>query len=316
LEIKQSVALGVRPDEDNSSFINILIIEDEHASSAVVKLGLHNYYCHTILTHSIRKGFDCLAAMPEIQIVISENKMPSSGGLELIVKIKAHPQWKRIPVILILEKPYPEIAQRAIELGCRHVIVKPFKAKLLLDKIDLALLENYFRMHHKRRVAKLAARAHKHVSRRLENKNMIANANEKSQPIKGFLHRKSKRSYATVSEWLSNELRIIRRVKPHLKARHKIITLADWLSDEIRIMHKGPPYQKSAKKEDTKTIRTPQLAPPRDSVRTADTPQSFDRPPVRSDVPINVQYLILFRKAPYLFSKGMLKLIINTISKD
>jgi len=316
LEKKQSVALGVRPGEDNSSFINILIIADECGRSTVVKLGLHHHHCHTILAHSIRKGFECLAVMPEIQIVISENKISSSGGFELIVKIKAHPQWKRIPVILVMEKPYPEIAQRAIELGCRHVIVKPFKAKLLLDKIDLALLENFFRMQYKRRVAKLAVRAHKHVNRRLENENMIANANEKSQPMKGFFHRKSKRSYVTVAEWLSKELRIIRRVKPHLKARHKIITLADWLSDEIRIMHRGTPYQKSSKKEDAKTIRTPQLEPPRNSVGTADTPQSHGTPPDRSDIPINVQYLILFRKAPYLFSKGMRKLIINTISKD
>ena len=330
MEKKQSTTLGVRTDEDNSSFINILIIADECARSTVVKLGLHHHYCHTILAHSIRKGFECLAAMSEIQVVISENTMPSSGGFELIVKIKAHPQWKRIPVNLVLEKPYPEIAQRAIELGCRHIIVKPFKAKLLLDKIDLALLENIFNMHYKRRVAvrgaisqqlhhrvaKLAVRAYKHVNRRLENENMIASTNERSQPIKGFLHRKSKRSYATVAEWLSKELRIIRRVKPHLKARHKIITLADWLSDEIRIMRRGTPYQKSSKKEDVKTKRTPQLEPPRDSVGTADTLQSHDTPPDRSDIPINVQYLILFRKAPYLFSKGMRKQIINTIHKD
>ncbi len=330
MEKKQRTTLGVRTDEDNSSFINILIIADECARSTVVKLGLHHHYCHTILAHSIRKGFECLATMPEIQVVITENTMLSSGGLELIVKIKAHPQWKRIPVILILAKPDSEIAQLAIELGCQHVLVKPFKAKQLLDKIDLTLLEKSFRMrynqpvavrgatfqrlHH--RVSKLAVRAYKHISKQLEKNNMIASVNKRNKLIKGFLHHKSTQGYATVAEWLSKELRIIRRVKPHLKARHKIVTLADWLFDEIRMMHRGVPYQKSAKKEDAKTKRPPQVAPLPKSVKTADTQQSHDRPPVRPDIPINVQYLILFRKAPYLFSKGMRKQIRNTIPKD
>ncbi len=330
MEKNQSAALGVRTAEDNSSFINILIIEDERTRSTVVKLGLHNHCCHTILAHSIPKGFECLAAMPEIQFVISENTMASSGGLELILKIKAHPQWKHIPVILIMAKPDPEIAQQAIKLGCQHVIVKLSKAKLLLDKIDLTLLENSFkprynrrvlvrgaifqRLHH--RVVKFAVRAYKHVSRRVEKKNMIANANERRKPIRGFLHRKSKQSYTTVSQWLFREIRIIRRVKPHLKARHKIVTLTEWLFGEIRMMPQRGPYQKSVNKEKAETKRPFQAAPPQNAVKTADIPQAHDNPPVRPDFPINIQYMILCQKAPYLFSKEMLKLIKNTIPKD
>jgi len=321
--------LGVRADKDNSSFINILIIKDEYARSAVVKLGLHNHHCHTVLAHSMRKGFKCLAAMPEIQIIISENTMPSSRGLERIVKIKAHPQWKRIPVILILAKPGPEISQRAIELGCQHVMIKPFKTKQLLDKIDLILLENSFKMRDNRLVAvrgaifqqlhhqvsKLAVRAYKHVSKRLKNKHIDSSSNGRSQLIKGFLYRKKKQSYTTVAEWLSNELRIIRRVKPHIKVRHKIVTLGEWLSDEIRMIHRSAPYQKFAKKK-AKTAKPQQVAPLQNAVGTTDTPHSHDSLPAKPDLPINIQYMILFQKAPYLFSKGMRKQIKNTISED
>jgi CheY-like chemotaxis protein len=330
LEKNQKAVLGVRADKDNSSFVNILIIKDEYARSTVVKLGLHNHHCHTVLAHSMRKGFECLAAMPEIQIIISENTMPSFRGLERIVKIKAHPQWKRIPVILILAKPGPEIAQRAIELGCQHVMVKPFKTKRLLDKIDLTLLEKSFKisdnrrvavrgaifqqLHH--RVAKLAVRAYKHVSKRLKNKHIDSSSKERSQPIKGFLYRKKKRNCTTVAEWLSNELRIIRRVKPHIKARHKIVTLGEWLSDEIRMIHRRAPYQKFSKKKEIKTERPLQTVPLQNAVRTADTPHSHDSLPAKPDLPINIQYMILFQKAPYLFSKGMRKQIKNTISKD
>jgi len=330
LEKNQSAALGVRTAEDNSSFINILIIEDERTRSTVVKLGLHKHCCHTILAHSIRKGFECLAALPEIQFVIFENTMTSAVGLELIVKIKAHPQWKRIPVILIMAKPDPQIAHQAVKMGCRHVIVKPFKAKLLLDKIDLVLLENSFtkrnnrrvavrgaifqQLHH--RVAKLAVRTYKRVSKRLETKNMIASASERRKPIKGFLHRQSKRSYATVADWLSKELRIMRRVKPLIKTRHKIVTLAEWVSDEIRMIRLGASYQKTAQKKYTETEKPSQTAHKQDAVKTVDISQVYNKPPVRPDIPLNIQYLILFKKAPYLFSKGMQKQIRNTIPKN
>ena len=325
----QKAVSGMRVDEDNSSFVNVLIIKGEYAHSTVVKLGLHNYHCHTVLAHSMRKGFECLAAMPEIQIIISENTILSSGRLERIAEIKAHPQWKHIPVILILEKPYPQIAQQAIELGYQHVMVKPSKAKQLIDKIDLALLDNSVKIRNNRRfavqgaifqqlhhhVAKLAVRAYKHVSKRLENKNIIVSANERSQPIKGFLYRKKKQHYTTVAEWLSNELRIIRRVKPYIKARHKIVTLGEWLSGEIRMIHRRAPYQNFSQK-DAKTAKPQRVVPLRDSVRTDDTPHSHDNPPDKPDVPINIQYMILFQKAPYLFSKGMRKQIKNKISKS
>ncbi|MDM8556050.1 hypothetical protein QUF75_15095 [Desulfococcaceae bacterium HSG7] len=331
MEKNQKAVLGVHPDEDNSSFVNILIITNKRARSAVVNLGLHNYYCHTVLAHSILKGFECLAAMPEIQIVIFENTIPSSRGLEKLVrKVKAHPQWKCIPVIMILAKPDPEIAQKSIELGYRHVMIKPLKAKQLLDKIDLVLLENSSKMRYNRQigekgaifqqlyhqVAKLAVRAYKHVNRRLENKTMIASINERSQLIKGFLYRKKKRSYTTVAEWLSKELRIIRRIKPRMKTRHRIVTLGEWLSDEIRMMHRRVSYHKFAKKEEVKTTKPPQIAPLINPVEPADAPQPHDSTPAQSDFPINIQYVILFQKAPYLFSKGMQKQIENTISKD
>jgi len=330
LEKIRTTAPSVHTDKDNSAFVNILIIEDECARSTVVNLGLHYEYCHTVLAHDTRKGFECLEAMPEIQVVIAANTTPPSKGLERVIKIRAHPRWKRIPVILILAKADPEITQQANQLGCQHVIARPFKAGRLLAKIDLVLLENSFKtpdcrrvpvrgaifqpLHH--RVARLAVRTYQRARKRLEKKTMIATANERSKPIKGFLHRQSKRSYTTVADWLSKELRLIRRVKPHLKVRHKIVTLAEWVSGEIRMIRSEAFYRKTAKKKYTPIEKPPQPAPMQDAVNTVDTAKPFNKPPVKPDIQLNIQYLVLFRKAPYLFSKAMQKQILNSISKD
>ncbi len=321
--------LGARLEETNRSFINILIIEDKYARSYVVKLGLHYHYCHTILVHGLQTGLECLADMPAVQFIVLENPTASSEWLSLMAKIRNHPQWKHIPVILVAAEPDPNITQLAIRLRCRHALAAPFKAKQLLDKIDQTLLEDSFRtpchqrvyvrgafgrpVHHI--VLKWTSPTTNHANQLLEKKTMIAYATESVKPVRGIFQRPKKRDLTTVAQWLSGEIRLFRRAKPNVKAQHKIVTLAEWLFDEIRMINWRAARPKS---EPAKKISSQAAAYPEERKAAPSAEASLDDQRLSDETgfPINIQYMILFQKAPYLLSTSMQKQIGHTISRD
>jgi len=70
-------------------------------------------------------------------IVISDNRMPSMLGIELLVEIKKdHPDT---PVIIITAYSTPKLAVEAYKLGAASYITKPFNPEELLGNVKEVL---------------------------------------------------------------------------------------------------------------------------------------------------------------------------------
>lgn len=80
-----------------------------------------------------------LAAGTLPDLVITDWMMPRKDGLTLIKEMKQHPQWKRIPVIVLTAKTAPRDVISGINAGVRHYLTKPFKPDDLIARVKKIL---------------------------------------------------------------------------------------------------------------------------------------------------------------------------------
>jgi DNA-binding response OmpR family regulator len=70
-----------------------------------------------------------------IDLVLSELRMPGSGGAELAAMIRQDAVHRHVPVMLITGRSEPSAPVRAYEAGADDVILKPFHFDVLLARI-------------------------------------------------------------------------------------------------------------------------------------------------------------------------------------
>lgn len=68
--------------------------------------------------------------------VITDWNMPNMDGLTLLKQIRANPQLKRLPVLMITAEAKKENIIAAAQAGASGYIVKPFTAATLSEKLN------------------------------------------------------------------------------------------------------------------------------------------------------------------------------------
>jgi two-component system, chemotaxis family, chemotaxis protein CheY len=76
---------------------------------------------------------------PSIGFVITDWNMPNMSGLELARALRAHPEGKAVPILMVTTRSVREDIIAAIEAGVNNYIVKPFTPQVLKEKIDSVL---------------------------------------------------------------------------------------------------------------------------------------------------------------------------------
>ncbi|MBC9783606.1 response regulator [Heliobacterium chlorum] len=70
-----------------------------------------------------------------IDLILLDWNMPGMNGWELLNRIKSHPVYKYIPVMMVTTEGERENIVRAIRAGAVHYLVKPFTTEDLQKKI-------------------------------------------------------------------------------------------------------------------------------------------------------------------------------------
>ena len=119
--------------------MSILIVEDNPINAKIVEVNLQKKGYQTILAQNAKKALEHLTSTPQIQLIIADIMMPEMDGFELISKIKEHPEWKFIPIIICSVLADIEAVKKAMEAGCKHYLIKPVKKEHLLAKVRYTL---------------------------------------------------------------------------------------------------------------------------------------------------------------------------------
>lgn len=114
---------------------HILIVDDQQSVLMTLEALLKSEgYLVTACTNAI----DAVARLSaeSFDLVISDVVMSAGGtGLALLRTIRHHPQWSRLPVILLTGKREKADVEKGIQAGANDYVVKPIDPTLLLAKI-------------------------------------------------------------------------------------------------------------------------------------------------------------------------------------
>jgi two-component system, OmpR family, alkaline phosphatase synthesis response regulator PhoP len=116
----------------------ILLIEDEEDIASLIKLQAE-LAGYKILVESDGLNGYLAVEKEKPDLVILDIMLPGLNGLDVCRKIKTHPYFKDIPVIMISAKSEELDVVLGLELGADDYVAKPFSTKVLLSRIKAVL---------------------------------------------------------------------------------------------------------------------------------------------------------------------------------
>lgn len=76
------------------------------------------------------------ASEKPVEFIICEWNVPKTSGLELLRKIRSHDTFKKVAFLMMTADSDQQKIVQAVKEGVNNVIVKPFSAQTLIEKID------------------------------------------------------------------------------------------------------------------------------------------------------------------------------------
>ena len=112
----------------------IIIVEDDPLVGEISRDILSGAgYAVQLVPESREAVAAVRAGMP--RLVITDIMMPGLTGLDICKALKADPQLKDIPIMVMSAKSFEAEKRRAAMFGATHFLVKPFSEKSLLSTV-------------------------------------------------------------------------------------------------------------------------------------------------------------------------------------
>jgi two-component system chemotaxis response regulator CheY len=117
----------------------ILVVDDSATTRSLVASYLTDWEGVEVVEAA--SGFEALRVLPvrRVDVIVTDINMPDINGLELISFVRANPNYRRIPVIIITTENSAEDRKRGLDLGASDYLVKPFAAADLRRAVAAAL---------------------------------------------------------------------------------------------------------------------------------------------------------------------------------
>lgn len=117
----------------------ILVVDDSATTRSLVASYLAEVEQYDVVEAA--SGFEALRVLParSVDVIVTDINMPDINGLELISFVRANPNYRKIPVIIISTENTAEDRKRGLDLGASGYLVKPFGATELLQAVTTAL---------------------------------------------------------------------------------------------------------------------------------------------------------------------------------
>ncbi|MFB3886148.1 MAG: response regulator [Thermodesulfobacteriota bacterium] len=116
----------------------ILIVDDERDIVKALMIRLRSSGYDVITAFDGAQGvFMANKEVPDL--VILDIRMPAGDGFSVVEKLKESSRTHRIPIIFLTGSPERNAEEKAMALGARFYIKKPYDPEELLDAVKRAL---------------------------------------------------------------------------------------------------------------------------------------------------------------------------------
>jgi two-component system chemotaxis response regulator CheY len=117
--------------------LDVLIVDD----SAAIRKILHRVLVQAEVplgkVHEASDGNEALERLKtdKVGLILSDINMPNMDGIEFLTRIKAQPEFKSVPVLMVTTEGSQAKVMQALELGAAGYVKKPFTAEQIKEKL-------------------------------------------------------------------------------------------------------------------------------------------------------------------------------------
>jgi C4-dicarboxylate-specific signal transduction histidine kinase len=122
----------------------VLVVDDNRVNRLKLSISLQQQGHVVTLAENGERALELLEATP-FDVVLLDIVMPGLDGFEVLRRIKASPQLRDIPVIVVSALEETDSAVRCIEIGAEDYLPKPFDPVLLRARINSCLQKKKLR---------------------------------------------------------------------------------------------------------------------------------------------------------------------------
>ncbi len=117
--------------------VDILIVDDSAAIRKILQRVLLQTDMPIGKVLEAGDGVEALNALKEnkVGLILSDINMPNMDGLQLLSELKANPDLKSVPVVMITTEGAQAKVLEAVSLGAVGYVRKPFTADQIKEKL-------------------------------------------------------------------------------------------------------------------------------------------------------------------------------------
>lgn len=112
----------------------ILTVDDSKTIRLIVARAFKAFACEIFEASDGVEGLT-VAQRERPDIIILDLTMPIMDGVEMLTKLKADPDLRAIPVVMLTAESGRENVLRIARLGVRDYLIKPFKEELIVERV-------------------------------------------------------------------------------------------------------------------------------------------------------------------------------------
>ena len=118
--------------------VDVLIVDDSAAIRKILQRMLGQSGLPLGIVLEAGDGVEALEKMKNqsVNLVLSDINMPNMDGIQLLSELKANPEYRHVPVIMITTEGGESKVMEAVQLGAAGYVRKPFTADQIKEKLS------------------------------------------------------------------------------------------------------------------------------------------------------------------------------------
>jgi two-component system chemotaxis response regulator CheY len=119
----------------------VLVIEDDEPLCWLLEKILCSKY-KVFVKHDGMEALSWLSSGNTADLILSDIRMPSLDGIQLLENLKQSGLYKDIPVVILSSFDDPEKRKECMDLGAADYIIKPFEPQHLVKRVKEIFLKS------------------------------------------------------------------------------------------------------------------------------------------------------------------------------
>jgi two-component system chemotaxis response regulator CheY len=116
--------------------IKILVVDDFSTMRRIIKNLLRDLGFNNVVEADDGKTALPILQQGGIQFLVTDWNMPGMTGIDLVKLVRADPNLKSIPILMVTAEAKREQIIAAAQAGVNGYVVKPFTAAVLKEKLE------------------------------------------------------------------------------------------------------------------------------------------------------------------------------------